>query len=115
MRRAHRSKYPHSSRRSEEKLGLVHGDVCGKMGTKSLGGGEYVRTFIDDKPLYLWIYILTSKDDVFQNFLVWKALADYSSGHTLKVLRTDDGGEYTSAEFDSYLKSLRASVMNRRS
>ena len=61
----HRSKFPQSSRRSEEKLGLVHSDVCGKMGTKSLGDGEYFLTFIDDKTRYLWIYILTSKDEVF--------------------------------------------------
>ena len=52
----------------------------------------------------MWIYILKSKDDVFQKFLEWKALAENSSGHKLKVLRTDNGGEYTSAEFESYLK-----------
>ena len=73
------------------------------MGTKSLDDGEYFLKFIDDKTRYLWIYILKSKDDVFQKFLEWKALAE-NSGHKLKVLRTDNGGEYTSAEFESYLK-----------
>ena len=100
----HRCKFQQSSRRSEEKLGLVHSDVCGKMGTKSLGDGEYFLTFIDDKTRYLWIYILKSKDEVFQKFLEWKALAENSSGHKLNVLRTDNRGEYTSAEFESYLK-----------
>ena len=32
-------------------------------------------------------------------------MAENSSGHKLKVLRTDNGGEYTSAEFESYLKT----------
>ena len=49
----HRSEFPQSSRRSEEKLGIVHSDVCGKMGTKSLGDGEYFLTFIDDKTRFL--------------------------------------------------------------
>ena len=96
--------FPQSSRRSEKKLGLVHSDVCGKMGTKSLVDGEYFLTLLDDKTRYLWIYILKSKDEVFQKFLEWKALAENSSGHKLKVLRTDNGEECTSAEFESYLK-----------
>ena len=45
-----RSKFPQSSRRSEEKLGLVHRDVCGKMGTKSLGDGEYFTLHVDLYP-----------------------------------------------------------------
>ena len=38
-------------------------------------------------------------------FLEWKTQAEKLSGHVLKVLRTDNGGEYTSKEFESYLKS----------
>ena len=49
------SKFPQSSTRSKEKLGLLHSNVFGKMGTKSLGDGEYFLAFIDDKTRYLWI------------------------------------------------------------
>ena len=45
-----------------------------------------------------------SKEEVFQKFLELKALAENCSGHKLKVLRTDNGGEYRAAEFESYLK-----------
>lgn len=57
----------------------------------------------------MWIYILTRKDEVlvFQKFLEWKALAEKSSGQKLKVLPTDNGGEYMSIGFESYLKSER--------
>ena len=34
----------------------------------------------------------------------WKALVEKSTGQKLKTLRTDNGGEYTSEMFDSYLK-----------
>ena len=38
----HRSQFPTGGgRRSEEPLGLVHSDVCGKMNAKSLSGAEY--------------------------------------------------------------------------
>ena len=90
---------------AKEPLGLVHSDVCGKIGTKSLGGTNYFLTFIDDKTRYVWVYVLKTKDEVFKYFLEWKTQAEKLSGHVLKVLRTDNGGEYTSKEFESYLKS----------
>ena len=79
--------------------------MCGKIGTKSLGGANYFLTFIDDETRYVWVYVLKTKDEVFKYFLEWKTQAEKLSGHVLKVLRTDNGGEYTSKEFESYLKS----------
>ena len=100
-----RSKFPASSTRCKEPLGLVHSDVCGKMNTASLGGAVYFLTFIDDNTRYVWIYPLKHKDEVFDRFLQWKAQVEKSSGRKLKVLRTDNGGEYTSAKFEDYLKA----------
>lgn len=59
-------------KRSDEPLGLAQSDVCGEMNAKSLSGGEYFPTFIDDKTRYTWIYILKYKDEVFPRFLEWK-------------------------------------------
>lgn len=102
----HRSHFPtSSSKRSEELLGLVHSDVCGKMSAQSLSGVEYFLTFIDDTSHYVWMYILKRKDQVFEKFLEWKAQVDKSSGRKLETLRTDNGGEFTSAQFEGYLKS----------
>ena len=35
-------------------LELVHSDMCGKMGQKSIGEAEYFLTFLDDKTHYIW-------------------------------------------------------------
>ena len=64
-----KSKFPTSSTRCKEPLGLVHSDVCGKIGTESLGGAVYFLTFIDDNT---WVYPLKHKDEVFDRFLQWK-------------------------------------------
>ena len=48
--------------------------------------------------------MLKHKDEVFGKFLEWKALVEKSSGRKLKVFRTDNGGEFTSAKFENYLK-----------
>ena len=40
-------------RKSNELLGVIHNDVCGKIEEKSLSGCEYFVTFIDDKSRYV--------------------------------------------------------------
>ena len=100
-----RRKFPtDGGKRSGELLGLVHSDVCGKINVKPLSGGEYFLTFIDDKSCYVWVCILKHKDDVFPCFLEWKALVERSMNQKLKALCTDNGGEYMSTEFQTYLK-----------
>ena len=102
----HRNRFPSDGRkRAEKPLDLVHSDLCGKMNAQSLSGAEYFLTFIDDKTHYVWVYILKSKDLVFKQFLEWKAMVEKSTGRKLKTLRTDNGGEFTSREFDAYLKA----------
>ena len=101
----HRRHFPTiGGKRSVEPLGLVHSDVCGKISTESLSGAEYFLTFIDDTTRYVWVYVLKRKDQVFERFLEWKALVEKSTGRKLKALRTDNGGEYTSTEFETYLE-----------
>ena len=81
----------------------MHSDVCGKIGTQSLSGGEYFVTFVDDHTQHAWVYILKHKSEVFWRFTKWKALVEKSTGRKVKALRCDNGGEYTSSEFAAYL------------
>ena len=101
----HRNPFPKSGReRAREPLELVHSDVCGKISSPSLGKAEYFVTFIDDKTHYTWVYVMKHKSEVFEKFTEWKAFVEKSSGYKVKKLRTDNGGEYVSTEFEGYLK-----------
>ena len=88
-----------------EPLELIHSDVCGKLNTHSLGRAEYFLTFVDDRTHYSWIYVLKTKGEVFNCFLKWKALVEKLSRRKVKSIRTDNGGEYTSSNFQEYLLS----------
>ena len=90
---------PYSKRTTTEPLELVHSDVCGKLESKSMSGGEYFVTFIDDKTMYVWVYMIKHRSDVFKTFREWKTEVEKLLGHCVKTLRTDNGGEYTSTEF----------------
>ena len=101
----HRTPFPTAGgKRAEAPLVLVHSDVCGKMNSKSLSGAEYFLTFIDDKTRYVWVYILKRKSEVLRRFQEWKAMVERSTGRKVIAVRTDNGGEYTSVEFQSYLR-----------
>ena len=43
--------------RSDELLGIIHSDACGKIETKSLSGAEYFLIFFNDKSRFVWIYM----------------------------------------------------------
>ena len=50
----HRNPFPTSGiKRVNEPLRLVHSDVCGKLNEKSLSGGKYFVTFINDHTYYV--------------------------------------------------------------
>lgn len=100
----HRVSFTFSSTRKSELLSLVHSDICGPMEEKSLGGNRYFLTFIDDASRKVWVYFLKTKDQAFDYFKIFHAMVERETGKKLKCLRSDNGGEYTSKEFDSYCK-----------
>ena len=51
--------------KSKQKLENVHSDVSGPFEVKSLGGNCYFLTFIDEITMYMWIYLIEIKSDVF--------------------------------------------------
>eukprot|EP00795_Rhopilema_esculentum_P014459 gene14460-biopygen4243 len=86
-----------------ELLEIVHSDVCGPMQTTSLGGHRYFITFIDDKSRFTAIYFVKNKDEVLQKFKEFEAMATNITGQRIKNLRSDNGGEYSSKEFNDFL------------
>ncbi|GLT45830.1 hypothetical protein SLA2020_196340 [Shorea laevis] len=99
----HRQVFPiNSAWRASQKLELVHTDVCGPMKTTSLGQNLYFILFIDDYTRMTWVYFMSSKAQVFFVFKKFKALVENQSGCKIKILRSDNGKEYTSKEFDSF-------------
>ena len=85
---------------------LIHSDVCGPMSSTSLSGYVYYVSFIDDYSCKTWVYFLKSKDEVLRKFKEFKALVENLSEQKIKILRSDNGGEYTSNEFGSFCRDV---------
>ncbi|MCO5604532.1 hypothetical protein L7F22_058699 [Adiantum nelumboides] len=75
--------------RGTRKLQLVHNDVCGPMGTPSMGNNLYFVTFIDDFSRFCWVYSLKAKSDVFAIFQHYVAMVEKETGCRLFVLIKD--------------------------
>jgi transposase InsO family protein len=91
--------------RSSEKLELVHSDICGPITPHSNGGNRYFVTFTDDYSRKTWSYLLKEKSSVFDVFKRFKSLVEKESSCSIKSLRSDRGGEYTSTEFNDFCSS----------
>ena len=65
-------------------------------------------TFIDDYSLKTWIYFLKTKEseEVLNKFKEFKAHVDNMSGRRIKTPRSNNGGEYTSTEFNDFCKEV---------
>lgn len=94
-----------SMSRSKELLGLVHTDLCGPMEEPSFSGTRYFVTFIDDFSRKTYIYFLRTKDEVFDKFKEFKALVENETNNKIKIIRSDNGGEFINHAFQEYMKS----------
>jgi transposase InsO family protein len=80
----------------------VHGDLCGPVTLATPGGRRYFLLLIDDLSCYMWVVVLGSKGEAADAIRRVQAVAEAECGSKLCVLRTDNGGEFTTAEFVSY-------------
>ncbi|CAI7799085.1 unnamed protein product [Closterium sp. NIES-54] len=100
-------KFPFSSGTGPAKapLALVHMDVVGPTRAPSLSSSRYFLTIMDDHTRAVWVYPLMTKGEVAAAVLKeWMPRAQRESGHKVKVIRTDNGGEFIGADFEAVLK-----------
>lgn len=94
--------FKQSNWRATEKLQLIHTDLAGPQRTASLKESKYYIIFIDDFSRMCWIYFLQSKSEVAGVFWKFKLWIEKQSGCMIQALRSDNGKEYTSAQFTMF-------------
>ena len=71
-----------------------------------MGGATYFISFVDDFSRKIWVQLLKSKDEAFATFTHFHAFVTTQTGRKLKCLHTNNGGDYTSAEFKTFCEIL---------
>ncbi|KAG8482658.1 hypothetical protein CXB51_023976 [Gossypium anomalum] len=90
---------------TKETLEYIHSDLWGPSRVPSRGGANYMLTFIDDFSRKVWAFFLKQKSDVFSAFKSWKIMIEKQTGKQIKYLRTDNGLEFCSDEFNRLCRS----------
>ena len=104
MGKAKKLPYPKGTHISSQPLDYAHSDLWGPAQERSIGGGGYYMSIIDDYSRRIWLYILKEKSEAFQRFKEWCVEIEAEKGMSLKCFRTVNGLEYLSKEFDDYCK-----------
>jgi hypothetical protein len=99
-----REAFPTSSWRATKYLELIHSDICGPM-ESSFGGCRYFILFIDDHTRMTWAYFLKEKSEPFEKFVNFQHMVENKTREKVASLRTDNGGEFTSTEFNDYCRN----------
>lgn len=102
--KAHQLPYKESEYQAKAPLELIHSDVFGPVKQPSISQYRYMVTFIDDFSRYVWVDFMKEKSETLNKFIEFKEKVEKEIGRRIQCLRTDNGGEYTSDEFERYLQ-----------
>jgi transposase InsO family protein len=84
---------------------IRHWSLCttisaGRSSRRPPGGRRYFLLLVDDATRYMWVVLLTAKSEASSAIKrIQAAAAEKECGRKLRVLRTDNGGEFMAAEF----------------
>ena len=101
--KSHKLKFAKSTHTSSDIIEYAHSDLWGSSFIPlSLSGCQYFLTIIDDHSRRVWVYFLKHENEAFGKFKEWKIMVENQTRKRLKKLRTDNGLEFCSNEFNIY-------------
>ncbi|CAI7799544.1 unnamed protein product, partial [Closterium sp. NIES-54] len=97
--------FPRAEGSAKAPLEVVHMDLVGPMRTEGTGGVLYFLTMVDEWSRFTWARPLSKKSDAAAAIKEdWLPMVERQAMRTVKVLRSDRGGEFLGAEFTKFLK-----------
>jgi hypothetical protein len=97
-----------AERKTTRPLSLMHFDLCGPMQVESIGRSRYFLLGTDDFSRWRVVKFLHKKSDAARAFEEIQAEFERhfsEKNYKIGAIRTDNGGEFTSAEFLAALRS----------
>ncbi|KAL0445805.1 UNVERIFIED_CONTAM: Retrovirus-related Pol polyprotein from transposon RE2 [Sesamum latifolium] len=76
---------------ANDRLDLVHTDVCGPLSIPARGGFFYFITFTDVHSRYDYIYLMRYKSETFGRFKEYRLEVENQTNRKIKALRSDRG------------------------
>ncbi|CAI7740829.1 unnamed protein product [Closterium sp. NIES-54] len=97
--------FPRVEGSAKAPLEVVHMDPVGPMRTEGTGRVLYFLTMVDEWSHFTWARPLSKKSDAAAAIKEdWLLMVERQAMRLVKVLRSDQGGEFLGAEFTKFLK-----------
>lgn len=96
--------YPRKDIKSTEILDMIHTDLSGRITIPNRERIQYFIMFMDDRSRYSFIYLLQSKEQVFDVFVEFKRMIELQMNKSIKKVKSDNGSEYRNFSFNQMSK-----------
>ncbi|GJV13059.1 retrovirus-related pol polyprotein from transposon TNT 1-94 [Tanacetum coccineum] len=97
---------PKSEDTNQEKLYLLHMDLCGPMRVASINGKKYILVIVDDYSRFTWVKFLRSKDETPDFIIKFIKMIQVRLQVTVRRIRTDNGTEFLNQTLCEYYEKI---------
>ncbi|GJU83530.1 retrovirus-related pol polyprotein from transposon TNT 1-94 [Tanacetum coccineum] len=99
--------HPHKPKPStNEKLQMLHMDLCGPMRVESINKKRYILVIVDDYSRFTWVKSLRTKDEAPEIIIKILKQAQVSLNATVRYLCTDNGTEFINQTLRNYKEEV---------
>ncbi|GKA94576.1 retrovirus-related pol polyprotein from transposon TNT 1-94 [Tanacetum coccineum] len=100
---------PKSEDTNQEKLYLLHMDLCGPMRVASVNGKKYNLVIVDDYSRFTWVKRLRSKDEAPDFIIKFLKMIQVRLKVPVRRIKTDNGTEFVNQTLREYYEKVNIS------
>nr|GEY22558.1 retrovirus-related Pol polyprotein from transposon TNT 1-94 [Tanacetum cinerariifolium] len=97
---------PKSEDTNQEKLYLLHMDLCGPMRVESVNGKKYILVIVDDYSRFSWVKFLRSKDETPTFIIKFLKMIQVRLNVPVRRIQTDNGTEFVNQTLRDYYEEV---------
>ncbi|GKB37377.1 retrovirus-related pol polyprotein from transposon TNT 1-94, partial [Tanacetum coccineum] len=97
---------PKSEDTNQEKLYLLHMDLCRPMRIASVNGKKYILFILDDDSRFTWVKFLGSKDEAPDFIIKFLKMIQVRLNAIVRKIHTDNGTEFVNQTLRDYYEQV---------
>ncbi|GJR98912.1 reverse transcriptase domain-containing protein [Tanacetum coccineum] len=97
---------PKSEDTNQEKLYLLHMDLCGPIRVASVNGKKYILVIVDDYSRFTWVKFLRSKDEASDFIIKFLKMIQMRLKVPVRLIRTDNGTKFVNQTLLQYYEKI---------
>nr|GEW73340.1 ribonuclease H-like domain-containing protein [Tanacetum cinerariifolium] len=109
-----KSHKPKSEDTNQEKLYLLHMDLCGPMRVESINGKKYILVIVDDYSRFTWVKSLRSKNETLDFIIKFLKMIQVRLKVPVCRIRIDNGTEFVNQTLRVYYEQTPYELLHNK-